>query len=311
MPRTGIKGIKIGHASDNEGKTGVTVILPDISVTAGCDIRGGAPGTRETDLLNPLNTVDKVDAVVLSGGSAFGLEAASGVMRWLCEQGRGFDAGPVKVPIVCSAVLFDLAYGSSSAFPDVNMGKLAAVNASESFEIGDVGAGTGATVGKLAGFDKASKGGLGFATVSAGDLVVEAVVAVNAVGEVFDCETNKTIAGILKENGEGFHSSIQFVKESYVNNNSTDCFEGGNTTIGTVMTNAKLEKAQACKVAQMAHNGYALSIRPVHTPYDGDSIFCLATGEVSADTMTVAVLAVEAVRLAVLSAVKHENERCC
>lgn len=303
MPVTRIEGIKIGHATDDIGKTGVTVILVDEPVTAGCDIRGGAPGTRETDLLDPLNTVEKIDALVLSGGSAFGLESASGVMRWLREQGRGFVVGPVKVPIVPAAVLFDLAYGSPTAFPDIDMGIRAAQAASVHFEIGSVGAGTGATVGKLDGFDKASKSGVGFATVSVSGLTVEAIVAVNAVGEVFDSATNEIMAGIKRQDGNGFQDSISFIKDCYALSCCTAGFEVGNTTIGAVITNAKLSKTQACKVAQMAHNGYALSIRPVHTPYDGDSIFCLATGKLSADTMTVAVLAVEAVRQAVLAAV--------
>ena len=305
MPATQIKGFNIGHATDYTGKTGVTVILPDGPVTAGCDIRGGAPGTRETDLLNPINTVEKIDALVLSGGSAFGLESACGVMRWLRDHDRGFDAGTVKVPIVPAAVLFDMAYGSQTVFPDVEMGFSAAQNASSHFEIGSIGAGAGATVGKITGIEAASKGGIGFASVSAGELIVEALIAVNAVGEVFDSESNRIIAGIKDPTGNGFLPSESVIRDYYQRARKTECFVAGNTTIGAVITNACLVKTQACKVAQMAHNGYALSIRPVHTPYDGDSIFCLASGEVEADIMIVAVLAVEAVRKAVIAAVLH------
>lgn len=293
-----VPGFRIGTAEDAEGLTGVTAILaPKEGAAAGVDVRGCAPGTRETDLLRPEKTVDKIHAVVLAGGSAFGLEASSGVMRALAEKGIGFSVGPVRVPIVCGAVLFDLLIGRSDAFPDVEMGKLAASRASDTFPVGLAGAGMGATVGKLRGAAYAMKSGAGYAEIALPEgLVVGAYMAVNACGEVFDGE--ETLAGILSDDGKTLISSHRLMLEGFERD------LGGNTSIGCVITNARLTKAECTAVAGMAHDGYARSIRPVHTTMDGDTVFVMASGTCEAPVDTVGYLAEEAVRLAVIDAVK-------
>ncbi len=293
-----VPGFRIGTAEDMEGLSGVTVILaPEGGAAAGVDVRGCAPGTRETDLLRPEKTVQQIHSVVLAGGSAFGLEASSGVMQYLAEQGVGFPVGPALVPIVCSAVLFDLLIGSEKSHPDMAMGRLAAERADVTFPVGCHGAGIGATVGKLTGFEHAMKTGAGYVELAAPDgLVVGAYMAVNACGEVFD-ETG-VLAGALAADEKTFVSSHELMLGGFKR------VMGGNTSIGCVITNAKLSKTECQMVSTMAHDGYARSIRPVHTSMDGDTVFTMASGEVEAPIDTVGYLAEEAVRLAVIDAVK-------
>lgn len=298
---TDMKGISIGHAENCQAATGCTVILCPAGAVAGVDVRGGAPGTRETDLLNPVNYVDKVHAILLAGGSAFGLDAAAGVMQYLEEQGAGFDVGVTKVPIVAGAVLFDLQCGDYRVRPDKAMGYAACQAAgSKPVAEGSVGAGTGATVGKIFGVQHAMKGGLGTACLGAGDLLVGAVVAVNCLGDVVNPADGSIVAGAYASNPFRFLNSEEGLLAQH--DSKTNRF-AGNTTIGAVITNAVLTKGQACKVASMAHNGYARSIRPAHTLFDGDTIFTMATGEVVADVNVVGVLAARAVEQAVLRGV--------
>lgn len=302
---TDIMDIKIGHAQDFNAATGCTVILCEKGAVAGVDVRGGAPGTRETDLLKPVNLVDKVHGVLLSGGSAFGLDAACGVMEYLEEKGIGFDVGYTKVPIVVGAVLFDLNCGDYKIRPDKKMGYEACCNAQNNECIeGSVGAGTGATVGKIRGVEYAMKGGIGTAAFKTKDLIVGAVVAVNCFGDVVDSESGKIIAGALWDDKKSFINTENVMIEGIIEKNNPFI---GNTTIGVVVTNATLTKSQATKVASMAHNGYARAIRPVHTLYDGDTIFALSTGSVEADVNTVGVLAARAVEEAVKNGVKKAN----
>jgi len=260
---TDIPGIRVGHDTNLEAGTGCTVILCDTPAIGGVDVRGGAPATRETDLLHPMNLVEEVNAVLLTGGSAFGLDAASGVMRYLEEQGIGFNTGVAYVPIVPAAAIFDLAFGSASIRPDATAGYRACEQATaEAVMQGNVGAGTGATVGKMAGPFFAMKGGLGSASTQLADgIVVGALVVVNASGDVIDPQTLHVVAGTRNPTGIGFLSA-----------------PFGNTTIAVVATNASLSKVEVNKVAQMAHDGMAQVIRPAHTMFDGDTIFALALG---------------------------------
>jgi L-aminopeptidase/D-esterase-like protein len=260
---TDVPMIRVGHATNNQAKTGCTVVLCEQPTTGGVDVRGGAPATRETDALDPLCMVDEVHAVLLTGGSAFGLDAASGVMRYLEEQGRGFDTGVARVPIVPAAAIFDLGVGSATIRPDADMGYQACQSASSTVvEQGQIGAGTGATVAKLLGPQFALPGGLGSASSElAGGIIVGAIVVVNALGEVFDPRTKTLVA------------SVQHPLQQ-ANNAQPPAM--GNTTIAVIATNASLTKAQATKVAQMAHDGMAQAISPAHTMFDGDTIFCLA-----------------------------------
>lgn len=300
---TSIEGIKVGHAQDLEGATGCTVIICQEGAVAGVDVRGGAPGTRETDLLNPLNMMEKVQAVLLTGGSAFGLDAASGVMKYLEEQGIGFDVGVAKVPIVCGAALFDLAIGSSKVRPDKEMGYKACLNAgvNECLE-GTIGAGTGATVGKILGPEYAMKGGLGTYALKVGQLMVGAIVAVNCLGDVIDPENKEVAAGVLDEDKNSFRNTEYIMLSQY--DDKKNLFNG-NTTIGSIITNANLTKAQTNKVASMAHNGYGRTIYPVHTMYDGDTIFSLATGKVEADVNVVGFLAAKVMERAIINGIKN------
>lgn len=299
---TDIPGIKIGHAQNAAAATGCTVILCPEGATGGVDVRGGAPGTRETDLLNPVNYVDKVHAVLLAGGSAFGLDAAAGVMQYLEEESIGFDVGVTRVPIVVGAVLFDLNCGEYRIRPDKSMGYAACLDAGrEKLAEGSVGAGTGATVGKIFGMQHVMKGGIGAACLTAGELLVGAIVAVNCLGDVVSPDDGSIVAGAYKEKPFAFlncEDGLLAQREGAVNR-----FAGNNTTIGTVITNAAMTKGQAAKVASMAHNGYARTIRPAHTLFDGDTIFALGTGQVVADINVVGVLAARAVAQAVIRGV--------
>jgi L-aminopeptidase/D-esterase-like protein len=291
---TVVPGIKVGHAQNAEALTGCTVILCRKGVVAGVDVRGGAPGTRETDLLNPINLVQKVHAVVLSGGSAFGLDAATGVMRYLEEKKIGYDTDVAKVPIVPSAILYDLALGRADVRPDSAMGYLAASQASSApVQEGNIGAGTGASVGKMRGMKYAMKSGIGTWSVHLNGLIIGALVAVNAVGDVIDPKTGSKVAGMRSG------STLNWIKK-----NQTRSAIQSNTVIGVIATNAKLDKSQATKVAQMAQDGLAQAVRPAHTMYDGDTIFTLATGEVKADTSMVGAFAAEVMAEAIVRSVK-------
>lgn len=303
---TDIEGIKIGNAQNYEAATGCTVIICEEGAVAGVDVRGGAPGTRETNLLNPINLVDRIHAVVLSGGSAFGLDASSGVMKYLEEKNIGFDVGVTKVPIVCSAVLFDLVIGKSDVRPDSKMGYSACINSNYTNEIqnGNYGAGTGATVGKFFGPEYSMKGGLGTYCVQVGDLKVGAIAAVNCLGDVIDTKSGQIIAGALAEDKKSFVNTEKAMINKYAE--ISNVFNG-NTTIAAVITNAKLTKSNANKIASMAHNAFGRAIRPAHTMYDGDTVFTMATDKVSADINVVGVLATNVLEEAIIRAVRDTS----
>jgi L-aminopeptidase/D-esterase-like protein len=303
---TDVEGLKVGHFTDQRRPTGCTVILCEKGATGGVDVRGGAPGTRETDLLRPVNTVEQVFGLSLSGGSAFGLDTASGVMRYLDGKGIGYHVGPtIVVPIVPAAILFDLGVGDWKIRPTAESGYQACLAATTGkIAEGNVGAGAGATVGKMFGPKYAMKSGLGKASIHVGDtgVVVAAMVAVNAVGDIYDPHTAQIIAGARTEDGKNFRNAMEQIRRGYrvvLRENGT------NTTIGVVATNAKLNKDQATKVAQMAHDGYARAINPTHTPADGDTIFSLATGTTAArvDTGMIGALAADVMAQAIARAV--------
>ena len=297
---TDVKGIKVGHGQSEEGLTGVSVIIFEEGATGGVDVRGSAPGTRETDLFKPEKMVDKVHAVVLSGGSAFGLDASSGVMNYLEEKGIGFDVGVTKVPIVSGAVIFDLDIGDYHIRPDFEMGYEAAKNATTEADLqGNIGAGSGATVGKILGPEQAMKGGLGSATVKIGELVVSAMVVVNSFGDIYDPTNNQQMAGVYDYEEKQLLNTIELMKEQ----NKEIGFNLKNTTIGVIATNAILTKAQANKVSQIAHNGFARAINPVHTMVDGDTIFTMATNKIEADINLVGTLAAEAMSKAIMNGI--------
>lgn len=301
---TAVPGLKVGHATDGAGLTGCTVVLCGASgAVGGVDQRGGAPGTRETDLLRPMHLVQRVHAVVLAGGSAFGLAAADGAVRYLAERGIGYKSGPVKVPIVPAAILFDLGVGSSDARPAAEMGYQACLAAStEPVAQGNVGAGTGCSAGKLLGAGHATKTGIGSAAISlGGGLVVGALIAVNPFGDVVDGQ-GQIIAGTRPLRGEGFADSLALLRSL---TGRLALQVAGATVIGVVATNARLTKEQANKVAQMAHDGLARAIRPAHTLFDGDTIFALATGKVRASPTLVGAYAAEVVAEAIVAAARN------
>ncbi len=297
-----VPGIKVGHSQDLKAGTGCTVVICEKGATTGVDVRGGAPGTRETDLLNPVNLVDKAHAIYLSGGSAFGLEGVSGVMKYLEEKEIGFDVVLTKVPIVPGAVLFDLGVGDYRVRPDARMGYDACLNTSDAeVSQGNVGAGTGATVGKIFGGLRCMKSGLGTASFKSQELIIGAIVAVNCFGDVVDPESGEIIAGVLSEDKKGFTNTMSFLRN--FPQKTKDNFSK-NTTIGVIATNAKLIKAGATKVAMMAQDGYARTISPAHTMFDGDTIFCMATGEVEAGVNVVGAISAEVMARAIVKAVK-------
>jgi L-aminopeptidase/D-esterase-like protein len=301
---TNVQGVKVGHFTDSRRPTGCTVLLFEKGATAGVDVRGSAPGTRETDLLNPINSVQQVQAIVLAGGSAFGLDAASGVVRYLDEHRLGYAVGDIVVPIVPAAILYDLQLGDPRIRPTAESGyKACQAATTEPVVEGNVGAGAGATIGKLFGPKQAMKSGLGSASVRVGNtgIVVGAIVAVNAVGDIVDPKTGKIVAGARQPDGSGFMDSMARIREGY----GVRADAGANTTIGVVATNVALDKVQATKVAQMAHDGLARTIYPVHTPSDGDTIFAVATGAIAARANhgSIGALAAEAMAQAVLRAV--------
>ncbi|WP_103105146.1 P1 family peptidase [Brevibacillus reuszeri] len=296
-----VPGVKVGHAQNEEALTGCSVIILEQPSVCGVDVRGSAPGTRETDLLDPVNLVNAVHAICLSGGSAYGLDAATGVMQYLEEQGIGLEVGYGVVPIVPAAVLFDLAVGDYRIRPDRAMGFEAAAAANrEDCAQGNVGAGTGASVGKLNGFDHAMKSGVGTASISLPNgLVVGALVAVNAVGHVVEPQTGEILAGPRDEEGQ-IQDSVEMMKARAFSPNPP----GTNTTIAVVASNATFTKAEAKKVAQMAHDGLARTIRPIHTMFDGDTIFAVATGGIETSVDLVGTLSADVLAEAVIRAVK-------
>jgi L-aminopeptidase/D-esterase-like protein len=299
---TDIEGFKFGHAQDFEAATGCTVILCEQGAAAGVDVRGGAPGTRETDLLNPVNAVEKIHGVLLTGGSAFGLDAAAGVMQFLEEKNIGHETSVAKVPIVCGAVLFDLGLGDHRVRPDKAMGYEACLNGTDQgCSEGVVGAGTGATVGKVRGMDRCMKSGVGAYAVQVGSLKVGALAAVNCLGDVVDPRTGAILAGALGADKKSFLDTENLMMKLH---RESENHVGQNTTIGVTVTNAKLTKARAAKVASMAQNGYATTIRPAHSMFDGDTVFCMATGQMDADVNVVGLLAAKTTEQAVIRAVK-------
>lgn len=294
---TAIEGITVGHATNTDARTGCTVILCPLGATAGVDVRGAAPGTRETDALRSGRLVQKAHAVLLTGGSAFGLDAAGGVVQYLEERNVGFPAGPVRVPIVPAAVIFDLRVGDAKVRPDREMGYQACQNATDApVEMGAIGAGTGATVGKGPGVTPAP-GGVGSACVCLDSgLIVAAITVVNALGNVVDPTTGEILAGGT-ENG-----NLVDITERLLDANNI--VRGTNTTIGVVATNATLTPAEVNRVAEVAHDGMARAIRPAHTMFDGDTLFALATGAHTGSSMnTVGILAAEVVAEAIVNAV--------
>jgi L-aminopeptidase/D-esterase-like protein len=299
---TDIEDIRVGHAHNLEAGTGCTVVLCEKGAAAGIDVRGGAPGTRESDLLDPVNLVERIHAVVLAGGSAFGLDAAAGVMQYLEERNIGFDVQVTRVPIVCGAVLFDLTVGDHRIRPDKDMGYEACRNATNrACAEGCVGAGTGATVGKILGMARAMKSGLGCHAVQVGALKIGAVVAVNCLGDVIDPETGERLAGLLNEDLTGPADTEAVMIQSCAERKN---LFAGNTTIGVVATNAALTKSQAAKLASMAQNGYARTMRPAHSMFDGDTVFTMGTGHVGADLSVLGMLSARVMERAVVSAVR-------
>ena len=301
---TDVGNVRVGHFTHSERPTGCTVVLFDSPTVAAVDVRGSAPGTRETDLLNPINTVQQVHAILLTGGSAFGLDAAGGVMRYLEEHGMGFHVGPAIVPIVPAAVLFDLSVGNPKIRPNAESGYKACEAAlSSGIPEGCVGAGAGATVGKLFGMRSAMKSGIGSASIriDGTDLVVGALVAVNAMGDVFDHDTGKILAGARAQDGKSFLNSISQLKKGAL----VSATPGAHSTIGVIATNAALTKTEATKIAQMAHDGLARSINPIHTIMDGDTLFAAAIGtaKTKADLTTIGAVGAEAMADAVRNAV--------
>jgi L-aminopeptidase/D-esterase-like protein len=309
---TDVPGIRVGHAQNEEALTGCTVVLCEQGAIGGVDQRGGAPGTRETDAMHPMHLVNEVHAVVLAGGSAFGLDAATGAVRYLEERGVGFDVRVARVPIVPAAILFDLGIGRGDVRPDAEMGYQACLNASvDPPAEGNIGAGTGATVGKILGLDGAMKSGIGTASLEIGSgVIVGAIAAVNVFGDVVDPTTGQIIAGarVVQDGSEmigrgPYFADSMYVMESLVGGTILGFMSRENTAIGIVATNARFDKEQINKVAQMAQDGLARTVRPAHTMLDGDTIFALATGEVEADVNIVGAFAAEVFSQAMLRAV--------
>lgn len=312
-----LAGIYIGHFTDTRRPTGCTVVLCPEGAVGGVAVVGAAPGTRETDLLNPTSTVNEVHGIVLSGGSAFGLDSAGGVMRWLHEHGYGLSVGPVRVPIVPGAVLFDLLVdafaqpGGSGITPDAEAGYRACIDAMENptsaLRQGNIGAGTGATVGKLNGPTCAMRGGLGWAALNVNGITIAAIIACNAVGDVIDPHTDTILAGA--RTAPGSLTRLNAVAAELDGLSTNDLKAGSNTTIGVIITDATLTKAQAQRLAQVGHDGLARTIRPVHTAMDGDTLFALATGKnpMPIDVMQLATAAGEVTAMAVVNAIQHAD----
>ena len=303
FPVTEMEGFRIGNVQNKEAGTGVTVVLFDKEKGArtGVDVSGGGPASRETPLASPLTADNPVNAIVLSGGSAYGLAASDGVMRWLEEHGYGFDTGYARVPLVCQSCIYDLGYKRADIRPDAAMGYAACEDALQYQHAvsGSVGAGTGATVGKILGPDRLSKSGLGICALQVGELKVAAIVVVNALGDIFNPETGEKLAGLKNEDGTGFADS----REAMYTISKRNSLYNSNTTIGVVITNAEFTKGEMNKLASMTRNAYARCIRPVGTMADGDTIYAASVGTVQADINTTGVLMAEAMERAIMKAV--------
>lgn len=300
---TDFERLKIGQAENEQAGTGCTVLLlGEEGSPAGLDVRGGGPASRESELLKPMAAAGVIHAILLSGGSAFGLDAAGGVMRYLEERNIGFDVGVTKVPLVCQSCLFDLTVGDAHVRPDAAMAYAACRNAEQgNYRDGNFGAGTGATVGKIRGMERCMKSGIGSYAVQLGELKVGALVAVNALGDIYDWRNGQKVAGLLAEDGRTFADGeteawgrLAVQENKFV----------GNTTLGVVLTNARFDKSRLCKIAGMAQDGYARAIRPVHTTADGDSIYAVSLGDVPADQDAVGALGARVMARAILRAVK-------
>jgi L-aminopeptidase/D-esterase-like protein len=301
---TDVAGIEVGHFTDTRRPTCCTVVLAREGAIAGVDVRGAAPGTRETDLLAPTNLIDRVHGILLAGGSAWGLDAATGVVQWLEEQGVGFPVGPARLPIVPGAVLFDLVVGDASIRPDAAAGYRACELASAKAPAqGNVGAGTGAAVGKAFGIERAMKGGIGTASVTVDGITVGALVACNAMGDVIDPDTAQVIAGARSRNGKALLDTRRALLRGEP---PKPMLAGTNTTIGVIATDAVITKVQASRLATVGHDGLARSINPVHTMSDGDTLFALGTGRAgrTIGMLQLGTMAAEAVALAVACAVR-------
>ena len=304
IPITDISPLRIGQAENEEAATGCTVLICENGMRAGLDVRGGGPASRESQLLNPLMAAQMIHAIVLSGGSAYGLGTANGVMEYLEEHGYGYDTGYALVPLVAQSDIYDLSVGDPSVRPDASMGYEAAKAAFETpnYQDGNHGAGCGATVGKLAGMEYCMKSGIGSYAVRLGELEVGAVVVVNALGDIYNWKTGEQIAGMLTEDKTKLRSSADFLKNiTQIEDNKFT----GNTTLAVIITNASFNKSQLCKIAGMGHDGYARSIYPVHTSADGDSIYAVSVGDVEADQDLVGTLASEVISEAILRAAKN------
>ena len=299
-----VPGIAVGHAQDSEARTGCTVILPGNGAVGGVDVRGFAPGTREIESMRPTRLVPRLNALLLTGGSAFGLDATGGVQKYLEERGIGFDTRVAKVPIVPTAVIFDLGVGEAGVRPDKTMGYEACQNArDDGVEEGCAGVGTGATVGKVLGYERAMRGGVGTASWRSGELVVGALVVVNALGDVIDPGSGTILAGVRDPETGKFINAGEYLKENPV----SPFASSGNTTLAVVATNARLSKEDATRLAVMAQVGVARAIRPVHTPYDGDILFALSVGDLSADIMALGLVAGDLVAESIIRAVRIAN----
>ncbi len=301
------EGIKIGQAQDESSGTGCTVLIMEEGAPAGLDVRGGGPASRESELLKPLAAAQKIHAVLLSGGSAFGLDAAGGVMKFLEEKNLGLDVGITKVPLVCQSCIFDLTVGDMKIRPDQKMAYEACQNAYPgNYQDGNYGAGTGASIGKLYGMNYAMKAGIGSYAIQVGNLKVGAIVVVNALGDVYDWKNGQQIAGLLNEERCSLRSSEDEIFGGY---EALSASLATNTTIGVILTNAKFDKRELCKIAGMTHNGYARAIRPVHTSHDGDTIYALSLGDVVADQDMVGTLSANVMSEAILRAVKNADSK--
>lgn len=300
-----IEGLRIGNAQDEEAMTGTTVVLFDNGAKVGIDVSGGGPAARETHLTDPTTADNPINAIMLSGGSAYGLAAADGIMQYLEEHDIGYDTGYAKVPLVCGSCLYDLGIGSATVRPDADMGYAACVDAEKNEpKSGKVGAGTGATVGKIKGMEYSSNSGLGIYAVKLGDLEMAAVVAVNALGDIYDPETGEEIAGLKDENGNLCDTRT----ELYKINEQTDMFtQNTNTTIGVIITNGNFSKSEMSKIASMARSAYSRCICPVGTLADGDTIYAASIGDVSGDVNVAGTLAADVMAKAIVNAIESVN----
>ena len=301
-----IEGVRIGQTEDSKGATGCTVIISEKGMAAGLDVRGGGPASRESELLKPVAHASHIHAVVLAGGSAFGLDAAGGVMKYLEEHDIGYDVGITKVPLVCQSDLFDLTVGDPYARPDKEMGYQACLCSENggNYQDGNYGVGCGATVGKIMGMDYCMKSGIGSYAIQIGELKIGAIVVVNSLGDIFDYKTQKKIAGLLAADKKSFACTCDVLLK---HTESVDDKFTGNTTLGVILTNGKFNKTSLCKIASMAQNGYARSINPVHTSADGDSIYALSLGDIDADQDLVGTMAAQVMSEAITRAIESAD----